>query len=295
MNFLKKIFSLIVILFLVFLASRAIVRTLPGNPLETILAETGTTLAPAVIQAELGLDRPFIPSLFEDLKKIMHGDWGRSLLTNTPIGPVLADAFKHTFILTTTALLIGLTISLAISVPASLDKFCSLYGSLTAALPTPWLGPILAYIFAVKLPLFPIGGHVALPAFTLALGFSGFWARLIRERLRESLAFGAASGARARGIPEWKVIFKYGLAPVSGALLAYLGTQIGLLLTGAFVTEVIFDWPGIGTLLIDAVLKRDYTTVEAAVFVAATTSLLGTAVGDWTQSKFDPRTKAHEI
>ena len=147
----------------------------------------------------------------------------------------------------------------------------------------------MIYFFGILIPIFPAGNSIFLPALALAFGFSGIWARLIRQRVRETLEHGAAPGARARGIPEWKVILKYGLAPASGALIAYLGTQFGALLGGTFVTEVIFDWPGMGLLLVDGVLHRDYPVVEATAFVGATVALLGNALGDWAQSKVDPR------
>jgi ABC-type dipeptide/oligopeptide/nickel transport system permease component len=166
----------------------------------------------------------------------------------------------------------------------SADRFCDFHGAVAAAIPTAWSGPALMVVFCVWIPLFPIGHHWALPAITLALSFTGFWSQLLRARIRETLAEGFADPARARGVPEWKVILKYGLAPAAGALAAYLGTQIGALLGGAFITEYIFDWRGMGTLLIDSVLKRDYPIVEAAVFFTAFFSLLGTALGDWAQS-----------
>ena len=148
------------------------------------------------------------------------------------------------------------------------------------------------YVLAVALPLFPVSGGLALPALTLSIPFSGLWSRLIRERVSETLRLGAAPGARARGIPEWRVVIKYGLAPASGSLLAYLGTQFGALLGGAFVTEAIFDWPGLGSLLVDSVLRRDYPLVEAAVFAAAAASLLGSLFGDWAQTWIDPRRRS---
>ena len=107
--------------------------------------------------------------------------------------------------------------------------------------------------------------------------------------MRETLTLGAATGARARGLAEPRVLLKYGLAPASGALLAYLGTQFGSLLAGAFVTEVLFNWRGLGSMLIEAVLKRDYPIVEAGTFVAASASFAGTLLGDWAQQVVDPR------
>ncbi|MGZ3708826.1 MAG: ABC transporter permease subunit, partial [Bdellovibrionota bacterium] len=99
----------------------------------------------------------------------------------------------------------------------------------------------------------------------------------------------AKLAARARGLPEWRVLVKYGLAPCSGALLAYLGTQAGALLGGAFVVEMIFSWKGLGSLLVESVLRRDYPLVEAGTFVASAAILAGNWAGDFAQRRMDPR------
>jgi peptide/nickel transport system permease protein len=296
---LSRTLSGITVLLIVFAASRAMILSLPGDPIDTLLAETGTSLPREELRAELGLDRPFLLSLLDDVKAAGKGDLGRSILSRQPIAPLLVERFSRTVLLALLALTLGLSASLVLGILAAANprgrtgiwanRICTVHGAISAALPTPWLGPLLIYCFAVALPIFPLGGHPALPALALALAFSGLWSRIIRERVRETLEFGAAPGARARGIAEWRVALKYGFAPASGALLAYLGTQAGSLMAGAFVTEVIFDWPGLGSLLVDAVLKRDYPVVQAAIFVGAAASLIGTWSGDALQAWMDPR------
>ena len=148
------------------------------------------------------------------------------------------------------------------------------------------------YVFAVKIPLFPIAstergtwGDFLLPAITLSLVFAGLWSRLIRERMKESLFLGSARGARARGLSETRVMLKYGLAPVAGPLLAYLGSQAGALLGGTLITETIFNLRGMGTLLVESVLSRDYPVFEAAAFWVALFALAGTYLGDWANER----------
>jgi peptide/nickel transport system permease protein len=286
----------------VFAGTRALVRWLPGDPLDTVVAETGSSLPREELRHELGLDRPFLAALAIDARKAARGDLGVSLFSRQPIGPLLGIRLGKTLELTLLALALGVAVSIGLGLAAAgglpgapgrlADRLCTWNGALAAALPTPWIGPMLAYALAVRIPLFPLGGHVALPALTLALGFGGLWSRLIRERVRETLRLGSAPGARARGLPEWKVVLKHGLAPAAGPLVAYLGTQFGALMAGAFVTEVIFDWPGMGSLLIDSVLRRDYPVIEAAVFVAASCSVLGTWLGDLGQDRLDPKGRA---
>lgn len=294
---LARLSTAALMLLLIFAGTRALVRALPGDPVETLASESGTVLSVESLRQEMGLDQPYFASLVRDLNQFAHGDWGYSLFSRKPVAPLVRERFVRTLELTALALVLGLGASLALGLSAAAcpggrsDRFCDLFGAVTAALPTPWIGPMLLALFAVKVPIFPAGNHPALPAITLALSFAGLWSRMIRERVNETLALGAAPGARARGLAESRVIIKYGLAPSAGALLAYLGTQAGGLLAGAFVTEVLFDWRGMGSLLIEAVLKRDYPVIEASVFVAAAASFAGTLVGDSLQRFADPRTR----
>jgi peptide/nickel transport system permease protein len=232
------------------------------------------------------------------MRAALHGDLGKSILSREPITPLLLAAMGRSALLGGLGLLISLVLSVPLGIGAAqaisplsrvLDKICTVYGALTASLPSPWLGPILMYLFAVRIPLFPITGHWLLPALVLALSLSGFWARLIRSRVRETLHHGSALCARARGLPQWKILLKYGFAPCAGPIAAYLGTQLGSLLGGLFVIEVIFGWPGLGALFVDSVLKRDYPVVEAALFASALIALLGNGLGDWMQDRVDPR------
>ena len=277
----------LVILFLIFVGTRSLVRFLPGDPVQTLLADSGTALNEVAIREDLGLDKSFFPALIHDLKQAAHGDLGISLTTREPIAPLLGFRFLHTLELTIASLMLSLLICIPLGVAAAgrpggkADRFCDGFGALSSSLPIPWIGPALIIVFSIWIHLFPIEKNIALPAVTLAITYSGIWARLIRLRVRETLEVGAAVGARARGISEWKIGLKYGLAPSSSALVAYFGTQVGVLLGGSFVTEVIFNWPGLGSLLVDAVLKRDYPIVEYGSFIAAVTCYLGTSSGDY--------------
>lgn len=271
------------------------VRALPGDPIDTLLAESGTSVPREELRHEMGLDLAFFPAVIRDARNALHGDFGRSLFSKQPIAPLIGARFLNTLWLSCVALSIALGLSLLIGLHAAAfpggasDRFCTVFGAITAALPTPWIGPMLIVLFAVWIPIFPLGESVILPSITLSLGLAGVWSRLIRNRVRDSLAFGPATSARARGLPEWRITLKYGLGPVSGLLVAYLGSQFGILLGGAFVTEIIFDWRGLGSLWVSAVLRRDYPVVEAATFVAASTILLGIWLGDWLRARIDRR------
>ena len=300
---LARALSLLLLLLAVFAGSRTLIRLLPGDPVETLLAETGLNLPAETIRHDLGLDRPLLAALGEDLSHAMRGDLGRSLLSREPVGPLLGSRLGRTAALAASALALGLALSLALGLAAAgatgltgrlADRACTVLGALSSALPIAWVGPMLMYLLAIRLPLVPVSGHLALPALTLGLSVSGLWCRMIRERVRETLRLGSARGARARGFSELRIVIKHGLIPSAGFLVAYLGTQAGAMLSGAFITEALFDWPGMGSLLVSAVLSRDYPVVEAAVFAGASLSLLGNLIGDWAQNWIDPRLSARE-
>ncbi len=291
-----RLLSFFLLILLIFSLSRALIRSLPGDPLDTLLSETGLTLPKELVQKELGLDQPFWRSTLHDLRQALHGDFGKSLFSRIEVKKILAERFANTALLSFLSLTLSLCLSLLIGLGATTvlersrsEKFfnslCSFWGALSPSLPTPWLGPILIYFFALKLKIFETSGQIFLPSITLAISFSGYWSRLIRSLVSEEIRLGSARGAKGRGIADWKIKLKYGLAPASGALLAYLGTQIGLLLTGAFVTEVVFNYPGMGSLLIDSILRRDYPVVEAALFLGACVCLGATELGNLAKYK----------
>ncbi len=300
LNALKFLLQQALILLLIFTCSRGLVRLLPGDPAEAMLAESGSSLSVQALRAEFHLDLPFFPALWGDLRNAIHGDFGRSLVSKEPIGDILWDRMAATAMLVLTSLALALLISLPLGMLAAhragsfADRACTTLGAITSAIPSAWLGPVLILVFAVVIPIFPLGRHLALPAVSLAFQISGTWSRLVRNRVRDSLLIGASQGARARGLSETTVLWKYGLAPVASSLLGYLGMQIGFLMGGSILTEIIFDWPGMGSLLVDAVLKRDYPVVEAGVFLIAFFVLLGNLIGDALQYWSNPRLRSQE-
>jgi peptide/nickel transport system permease protein len=283
------------LLLLIFVCSRGVIRALPGDPLQTLMAETGTRIPPDQLEESLHLHENFWKATTQDLANALRFQWGNSLLTQEPIAPVLKKRMLATLELSLTTLLFGLLISVPLGLAAAakpggrFDRICILFSAGFSSIPLSWLGPFLIVVGAVWIPIFPIDGNLIPPSFCLSLYLSSFWALLIRSRVREVLTHGAAPGARARGVPEWKVLLKYGLGPASGMLVAYLGTQFGLLLGGAIITESIFNWPGLGSLMVASVLRRDYPVVEATVFIAAAMCLLFSRLGELLRARLDPR------
>lgn len=270
----------------VFFLSRLLVRTLPGDPLETLLAETGTSVPPELLAQQLGLQQTTLLSLLRDLAHFVRGDWGHSILSQAAIRPLVSTHFWHTLSLGVLTLLWALPSALLAGLWTSgkprthwSARLLQLSGRGLAALSTPWIGPLALWWLAIQNPWFAPARAPWLPSLVLAIAWFGFWARIVDQQVRETLQHGSAAGARARGIPEWRVRIQNGLIPCAGPLLAYIGTQIGALAGGTVLTEVLFQWPGIGQLLVDAVLKRDYPLIEACVFVVASCALAGSVLG----------------
>jgi peptide/nickel transport system permease protein len=280
------------VLLLVVIGTRGALRVIPGDPLDLLLDETGISLSREVMAADLGLDRPFLRSLLDDVPRYLSGNWGYSFISREPVLPTILSRFGTTVKITGLALLLAIPTSLLLSGrssagnPRVLPAFTTL---LTAAVPLPWLGILNTFLFSLWLPFFEISGSLFLAALTLAAGSVGLWSRLITQRVTDELETPATLAGRARGLSERRIRWAFGLRPALPGLLAYLGSQIGHLLTGSFVVEALFDCPGMGTLFIESVLKRDLPVVEGCVWLSTLTTLTLSAAGDTAQRLLDPR------
>jgi peptide/nickel transport system permease protein len=289
---------LLINLLAVQLLASSLVRLLPGDPAEALMAEASVDLPIEEIRREMGLDQPFWKASLNSLRSTLRGDLGRSLHTREPIFPILQERFLSSIQLALPAAVLALLISFPFGMAAAArrgsftDRFCSWYGALTASLPTLWIAPLAIWFFCVQLQWFDLDGNSALPILVLGFSASGFWMRLVRERTSEGLALPSAQAARARGLSEMQIQIKYGLRVPLGSILAYFMVQLGHLMTGAFVIEVVFNRAGAGTYFIDAILRRDYPVIEAATWVAASLCLVSNFLGDLIHQWLDPRISA---
>lgn len=283
------------------LSSQCLIRLLPGDPIDTLMAETGTTLSRAVLLKELHLEDPWYIAAPKSLFQALQGDFGVSLFSKRAIQPILLERLTRTFSLASTALALALAFALPLSLLAAQNfrpalsrrasQACDLWATFSAAIPTPWLGPILLLLFTVEVRIFPLERHIALPALTLAFSIGGNWSRLIRDRVHEQVETSWFRAARARGKNEYTLLLRDGLAPSSSLLLGHLGSQWGALMAGAYITEVLFGWPGIGSWMIEGVLRRDYPVVQAGVLATSFFALLGNFLGDLASTQVDPRAR----
>jgi ABC-type dipeptide/oligopeptide/nickel transport system permease component len=258
-----------------------IVHLLPGDPAETMLARSGAgPEAVAALRAELGLDRPLGRQYVEWLARTVRGDLGRSLLNGRPVTELIREQWPHTLALAGAAFTFALGLGVGLGALAGRqagswqDRVAMGFAVTGVAVPLFWSGLLLIWLFSVRLGWLPSGGAdgvaaIALPAVALGWATAGPIARLTRASLMEILRQPYITAARARGIPEGRVLWKHAARNAVGPVLTIAALQLGFLLGGAVVTETLFNRPGLGRLLIDGILWRDLPLVQGVSLVVA--------------------------
>lgn len=298
-----------------------LIELVPGDPATSILGEQATAQQLAQFRAKHGLDRPpFFFTFAEDdagarhfkwhgasnryvdyWRSLLRGDLGNSFRTDRPVIELIAQRYPATIQLAVAAMLVAVLIAIPLGVVAGknrgtlIDNFLSVVALVGISLPGFVIGPLLIYVFAVRLNLLAPSGRFApqdiiLPAVALGAALSAILTRMIRSSVIEELNEDYVRTARAKGLSEHTVIYKHvlknGLIPV----VTILGLQLGILLAGAIITEKIFNWPGLGLLLIDdGIAKRDYRLVQGCVLVISVTYIAANALTDVAYRWLDPR------
>jgi len=316
-SFIRKLLLMLLVIWTVVTLVTALMEIIPGDPATVILGETATQEQIENFRTRHGLDRPaFFFSYSADngfvwngsdnryadyFAGLFHGDLGESFRTGRPVREMIFERYPSTIKLAIAAMLVAIGIALPLGVLAGsrknsiIDNFASVFALLGISLPTFVIGPFLVYIFAVQLGWFsPTGSFypedIILPAVTLGAALSAILTRMIRSSVIEELGEDYVRTARAKGVSEQKVLFKHvlknGLIPV----VTILGLQLGVLLAGAIITEKIFNWQGLGLLLLeDGIGKRDYRLVQGCVLVISVTYIVANSLTDFVYRKLDPR------
>ncbi len=316
-NFAKQLGLFLLVIWTVVSLVTLLIELVPGDPATAILGEQATPEQVAAFNEKHGLDKPAFFFTVSGEKGfawhgadnryvdywsgVLTGDLGKSFRTDRPILDMILERYPATIQLAVVALLIAVGIAIPLGVLAGtnkntlIDNFSSFIALLGISLPTFVIGPFLMYIFAVKLGWFsPTGSanpeDVILPAVTLGAALSAILTRMIRSSVIEELGEDYVRTARAKGLSERKVIYKHvlknGLIPV----VTILGLQLGVLLAGAIITEKIFNWQGLGLLLLDeGIGKRDYRLVQGCVLVISVTYILANSLTDLVYRWLDPR------
>jgi len=280
------------------------IRLIPGDPVTTILGQSASD--PALVErlrTQLGLDRPLLAQYLSWLQGVVVGDFGYSYSQQRPVTQLIAANIGPTLGLTVAALVVTVGIGLLLGVLAGVRRGTPLDTGIMGAaltfmsLPSFWLGSMLLVLLAVKLPLFDVVGGsglsgLVLPTVTLALGGVGFLARFVRSSVADTARQKYVTTARAKGLSNrsvvWGQVVRNALLPV----LTIVGLQLGNLLSGTVIVETVFSRPGIGRLLVDSILQKDYLTVQAVVLLIAAIYAVVNTVVDLLYPVLDPRVAA---
>lgn len=279
-SFLKNIINSFWVVLGVSSLTFLLTHLLPGDPTELILGASATIEEKKQLALQLGLTDPLLKQYFLFLKNLLVFDLGESIHSNFPVAQLLLGRFPASAELTIGAMFLAVITAIPIGVISAIKKY-SLFDILTSflslfSLSTPGflLGPFLIWLLAIQWPLFPVserGGweHLVLPALSLALPLSSILIRVTRASFRDTLKEDYIRTARAKGLSEFFIYAKHGLRNAMGPIITTIGLQVGALLTGTIITETIFDWPGLGTLLVEAIYQRDYPVIQGAVLLIA--------------------------
>jgi len=286
---------------------------IPGDPALAILGAYATPDNVAKLNAELGLDRPLPVQYLTWLGNLLSGDFGRSYSLNRPVLDEILERLGPTLLLAGTALVLATVLGLAAGVVAAVrqygwpDRLLTLIVLVGISTPSFWLGLILVLLFAVRLGWFPASGmvaiyggggpldilhHLVLPALTLALVATGVIARLTRANMLEVLRQDFIRTARAKGVDESRVIRRHAFRNALVNIIPIIGIQAGFVLGGAVYIETVFQWPGIGRMLVTAITTRDILLVQGGVLVVAAAYVGINLLTDVVQHLLDPRIAA---
>lgn len=296
--------ALIVVALLVF----SVVRLIPGDPALVMLGEGADPDAVAALHREMGLDRPAWAQFVAWLGQVLHGDLGRSIITGEPVGALVLARFGVTATIVVTAIALATIAAVTFGLIAAakrgrtIDRAIVGAAAFTMALPSFWLGLMLILFFGVRLQWTPIVGYVPLanglreglpylilPVAALAIVECGVLIRMMRASAIDVLGLDYVTHARAKGLSETAVLVRHVLPNALAPTLTLVGLTLGHLLGGAAVIETVFTLPGLGRLVVDAVLSRDYPVVQGCLLFTATLYVAVNLATDLIYPVLDPR------
>ena len=281
-----------------------IIRLIPGDPAIAIAGVHASNEYIEQIRKDLYLDRSLAVQYAIFVRNLARGDLGNSTMTRRPVVVELRERFPRTVELTLLAMLIASVVGISAGIISAtrrysiFDNISMLVALFGVAAPVFWLALMLQLLFAVHLGWLPATGrgtfrHLILPAITLGLASAGLIARITRSSMLEVLRQDFITTARAKGLTEKVVVYKHAFKNALIPVVTIMGLQFGILLGGAVLTETVFAWPGVGRLLVDSILARDYPVVQGAVLVLAVTFVLINLIVDLIYAFLDPRISYH--
>ena len=307
---LKRVLLLVPVLLGISVIVFLIMELIPGDAAQAILGSFATPENLERVRSELGLDKPPVQRYFIWLGNILQGDFGRSYSLDRPVIDEVLERLGPTLLLAGSSLLIAAVLGMAAGIIAAVKQFgwqdmlFTVVVLVGISTPSFWLGLIFVLLFAVQLGWFPVSGmmqvvggggaldvlhHLVLPAVTLGVVATGVIARLTRSTMLEVLRKDFIRSARAKGLSERRVILKHAFKNALVSIVPVLGIQAGFVIGGAVYIETVFQWPGLGRMLVTAIQTRDILLVQGGVVVIATLYVFINLIADVTQHALDPR------
>jgi|TARA_A100001391_G_scaffold196762_1_gene175911 peptide/nickel transport system permease protein len=309
---LKRLISAIPVIIGLSVIVFGIMALIPGDPALAILGSYATPENVARINRELGLDRPVWEQYFVWVGNMVQGDFGRSFILNRPVIDEVLERFGATLILAGASLVMCSILGILAGVVSAVrqfgwtDRIVTFFVLIGISTPAFWLGLLFILLFAVQWRILPASGmyavygggdlpdlliHLILPATTLAIVATGVIARLTRAAMLEVLRQDFVRTARAKGLNERAVIYRHAFKAALVSIIPVIGIQAGFVMGGAVYIETVFQWPGIGAMLVNAISTRDILLVQGGVLVVAVTYVLINLLADVAQAILDPRLK----
>lgn len=305
-----------VLLIAVIVLNFLLLQLAPGDVVDSMLAEGGggDPVLAAKLRAAYGLDQPIYVQLFKYLGQVLSGDLGYSFYYDDTVSTLILGHLPTTLMLTLSALILAVSIGTLFGVYAAVkprgifSNFVTIFSLLGYATPVFWLGMIILLVFALYLPLFPAFGirsipepehlfdrildiinHLVLPTFTLTILYLANYSRLSRASMLDVLGADYIRTARTKGLSEFKVIFKHALKNAALPVVTMAGLQLGHIFSGAVLVETVFSLPGLGPLLYESIMRRDYPVILGVLFGAASTTIVANIITDLVYKRMDPR------
>lgn len=306
----RRFAGLLLVLFIVAALVFFLTRLAPGDPAALMLGDQATAEDIAKLRAAYGLDKPLVVQFVLWLKEVASGNLGHSIFLQRAVTQALLERAEPTFFLA----MFSLAIAAAIGVPAGIasavwrgrpvDQAVSGLAMLAANIPSFWLGLIFIQLFAVKLGWFPVAGygspeaslterlqHLLLPSAVLGVVNSALITRFTRASMLDILSADFLRTARAKGLSERRVLLEHAFRNILVPVITVLGLTLALLIGGAIVTETVFGLPGVGNLVVSAVLRRDYPVIQGALLAVAAIYVLINLLIDLIYTLVDPRVR----
>ena len=312
----KRLASAIGLLVAVLVLNFLLIQMAPGDPVEVIVGEMGGASEELIarLRAEYGLDKPVIVQLGLYLSKVVTGDFGYSYYFNQPVLGLILQRLPATILLVVSSLMIAVVVGTLMGIYSArkpkglLSHFVTIFSLAGYAAPVFWTGLMLLILFASVFPFFPVSGmqnvrgsetwigavldvlhHLVLPSVTLASIYIATYSRLSRASMLDVLGSDYIRTARAKGLNERRVIFGHALRNGLIPVVTMVGLQFGQLFAGAVLVETVFNWPGLGRLAYESILRRDYPTILAILFFSAILVMVANILTDLAYGRIDPR------